>query len=87
LEFLPDFVAFKPLPATPLKDIFIAASDDLLDLIQRMLMLDPLRRVTATDVSSTNNNHNKYYLYFPKVIVQYFKLKLNLLRQSANHCH
>jgi len=23
-------------------------------------MLDPLRRVTATDVSSTNNNHIKY---------------------------
>lgn len=54
MEFLPDFVQFKPCPATPLKDIFIAASDDLLDLIQKMLTMDPLQRITATQVSTLN---------------------------------
>lgn len=52
MEYLPDFVQFKPCPATPLKDIFIAASDDLLDVLQRMLTMDPLRRINATEVDS-----------------------------------
>ena len=50
MEHLPDYVQFKPCPGTPLKEIFIAASDDLLDILQGMLTMDPLRRLTATQV-------------------------------------
>jgi len=51
MEYLPDFVQFKPCVATPLKEIFIAASGDLLDLLHGMLTFDPLQRLTAPAVS------------------------------------
>ena len=50
MESLPDFVQFKPCPGTPLKDIFIAASDDLIEILERMLMMDPCKRITAAEV-------------------------------------
>ncbi|KAL4227977.1 Cyclin-Dependent Kinase 7 [Mactra antiquata] len=61
MEFLPDFVQFKTCPGTPLKDIFIAASDDLLDILQGMLMMDPLKRVTATQALKSSYFTNKPY--------------------------
>ena len=51
MESLPDFVQFKPCPGTPLKDIFIAASDDLLEILEKMLTMDPCRRINASEVS------------------------------------
>lgn len=48
VEDLPDFVKFKPMPAQQLKDIFSAAGDDLLELLESCLMLDPSKRCTAT---------------------------------------
>ena len=50
---LPDFVEFKKFPGIPLKDIFSAAGDDLLDLLDRFLDCNPPGRVTASQV----NNH------------------------------
>ncbi|XP_058803148.1 cyclin-dependent kinase 7 [Phymastichus coffea] len=44
---LPDFIQFKPFPPVPLKDIFIAASDDLLDLLASLLNLNPLERCSC----------------------------------------
>ena len=44
VEDLPDFVKFKPMPAQQLKDIFSAAGDDLLELLDSCLMLDPSKR-------------------------------------------
>lgn len=43
---------FKPFPGIPLKDIFSAAGDDLLDLLGRLLDCNPAGRVNATQVSS-----------------------------------
>ena len=43
---------FKPFPGIPLKDIFSAAGDDLLDLLGRLLDCNPGGRVNATQVSS-----------------------------------
>ncbi|KAF7996221.1 hypothetical protein HCN44_001853 [Aphidius gifuensis] len=44
---LPDFIQFKPFPGTPLKHIFSAAGDDLLDLIAMLLNINPLDRCTC----------------------------------------
>ncbi|KAG7197981.1 hypothetical protein KM043_016210 [Ampulex compressa] len=44
---LPDFIQFKPFPGTPLKHIFTAAGDDLLDLIASFLNVNPLERCTC----------------------------------------
>ncbi|OWF54710.1 cyclin-dependent kinase 7-like [Mizuhopecten yessoensis] len=45
---LPDYVQFKEFPGTPLREIFIAASDDLLELLSKLLDMDPLQRCTST---------------------------------------
>lgn len=44
---LTDFIQFKPFPGTPLKHIFTAAGDDLLDLITSLLNINPLERCTC----------------------------------------
>ncbi|XP_052283620.1 cyclin-dependent kinase 7-like [Dreissena polymorpha] len=48
MEYLPDFVQFKPVIGRDLKEIFIAASDDLLELLRGLLRMDPLSRITAS---------------------------------------
>lgn len=50
IKALPDFIEFKSFPGTPLKEIFIAASDDLLDVLAEMLKMDPIQRCTSTEV-------------------------------------
>ncbi|KAJ8673480.1 hypothetical protein QAD02_004742 [Eretmocerus hayati] len=47
LTQLPDFIQFKPFPAVPLKDIFTAAGDDLLDLLATLLNVNPLERCSC----------------------------------------
>lgn len=44
-----DYIKFKPLPGTPLKHIFTAAADDLLDLIAGLLEINPAKRINCTD--------------------------------------
>lgn len=46
---LPDFIQFKPSPGTPLRDIFTAATDDLLHLLSKLLAICPSERCTATE--------------------------------------
>nr|CAH7741911.1 unnamed protein product [Callosobruchus chinensis] len=46
---LSDYIDFKPLPSIPLKNIFTAAGDDLLDLIEAMLVLNPIKRKEASE--------------------------------------
>ncbi|XP_055698079.1 cyclin-dependent kinase 7 [Phlebotomus papatasi] len=46
---LPDFMQFKPMPGTPLRHIFTAAPDDLLDLAEKLLALCPSNRCTCTE--------------------------------------
>lgn len=50
IKALPDFIQFKSFPGTPLKEIFIAASDDLLAVLAEMLKMDPIQRCTSTQV-------------------------------------
>lgn len=46
---LPGYFEFKKYPRTPLRQLFSAASDDALDLLERMFIYDPQRRITALD--------------------------------------
>lgn len=45
---LPQYIQFKYQPGVPFRDIFTAATDDLLDLLTSMLSLDPLKRCDCT---------------------------------------
>ena len=46
---LQDFVQFKSFPGTPLRHIFTAAPDDMLQLLGRCLALNPSERCTCTE--------------------------------------
>ncbi|CAG9855632.1 unnamed protein product [Phyllotreta striolata] len=46
---LSDYVDFKPFTPIPLKSIFTAAGDDLLDLIEGLLVLSPIGRRNCTE--------------------------------------
>ncbi|EDO33152.1 predicted protein [Nematostella vectensis] len=56
---LPDYVEFKPFPGIPLKDIFSAAGDDMLDLLDRLLDCNPNGRVNATQALNMPYFSNK----------------------------
>lgn len=45
-----DYVEFKPFVPVPLKHIFTAAADDLLDVISALLVLDPIKRKDCAEV-------------------------------------
>lgn len=48
VQSLPDYVPFKHQPGTPLREIFTAVKDDLLELLSRTLAMNPLSRCTAS---------------------------------------
>lgn len=50
LKSLSDYVEFKPFTSVPLKQIFTAAGDDLLDVIGGLLVLNPNKRKTCTEI-------------------------------------
>lgn len=47
---MPDYISFKEMPPMSLKNIFSAASDDTLHLLENCLRLNPVVRFTATQV-------------------------------------
>lgn len=49
LKLLPDYIQFKMFPLVPLRNIFTAAADDLLDVADKMLALYPLNRCNCTE--------------------------------------
>ncbi|KAH0516556.1 Cyclin-dependent kinase 7 [Microtus ochrogaster] len=56
---LPDYVTFKSFPGIPLQHIFIAAGDDLLDLIQGLFLFNPCARITASQALKTKYFSNR----------------------------
>lgn len=44
---LSDYIRFKPFPGTPLRDIFTAAGNDLLQLLEQLLAINPLDRCSC----------------------------------------
>lgn len=57
---LPNFVQFEQYPKQPLGQLFSAASPDALDFLQRCLMYDPMKRLTATQAL-----HHSYFKSSP----------------------
>ncbi|XP_050311741.1 cyclin-dependent kinase 7 [Anthonomus grandis grandis] len=49
IKSMSDYIEFKPFPQIPLKSIFTAAGDDLLEVIESMLVLNPTARKTCTE--------------------------------------
>ncbi|XP_064608067.1 cyclin-dependent kinase 7-like [Liolophura sinensis] len=49
MKSLPDYIQFKPCPGTALKDIFTACGPDLIEVLSKLLHLNPLRRCTASE--------------------------------------
>lgn len=47
---LPDYVIFKPNIGISLKNVFPAADDDLLNLLQKCLTYEPLKRCNCSQV-------------------------------------
>ena len=47
VEALPDYIPFHPQPVQPLRELFTAASDDTLALLEACLTLCPAKRVSA----------------------------------------
>lgn len=45
---LPDYVQFRTFPGTPFRHIFTAAGDDLLELVGKLLAINPLSRCTCS---------------------------------------
>ena len=45
---LPDYVSFKHFDGSPLGDLFLAASDDLLALLGSLLTINPSKRCSCT---------------------------------------
>jgi len=46
---LQDYIQFKVFPGIPLRDIFIAAGNDLLDLLSALLSVNPAERINCSD--------------------------------------
>lgn len=49
VKSLVDYIDFKPFLPIPLKNIFTAAGDDLLGLIENLLVLNPVKRKECTE--------------------------------------
>ena len=49
VKTLSDYMEFKPFQPVPLKHIFTAAADDLLDILKGLLMLNPNDRLSCSE--------------------------------------
>lgn len=52
-------MSFKPQPGIPLKEIFTAADDDLIEVLKKMLDLYPLNRCTCSEALNMSYFSNK----------------------------
>lgn len=49
IKLLPDYIQFKPYPVIPLREIFTACGEDLIELAESMFSLYPMKRCTTTE--------------------------------------
>jgi len=57
---LPDYVPVGQFPNTPLRDLFTAASADALNLLNKSLLYEPRKRISATEAL-----HHPYFFAIP----------------------
>ncbi|THH30714.1 hypothetical protein EUX98_g3475 [Antrodiella citrinella] len=57
---LPDYISVGHFPRTPLRDLFTAASADCLNLLNKCLIYDPKKRISAKDAL-----HHPYFSALP----------------------
>lgn len=57
---LPEYTAFEQYPKSNLADLFLAASPEALDFLQKMLLFDPLKRLSANQAL-----HHAYFKQGP----------------------
>jgi cyclin-dependent kinase 7 len=55
---LPDYVPVGQFPRPPLRDLFTAASADTLNLLNKCLIYEPRKRISALDVSVLIKYHS-----------------------------
>ena len=75
VKSLPDYVEFRATPGFPLRDIFTAAGDDLIELLQGLFYLYPPRRLTASQ-ALRKFNFCRIYFYQKLAHTQKSPLKI-----------
>lgn len=58
---LPDYVTFKHFDGAPFRDLFVAASDDLLQLLSSLLAINPVKRCNCTQALKMPYFSNRPY--------------------------
>ena len=48
MDKLPDYVSFKPVDGAPMQDLFPAAQDDLIAVLEALLAINPLKRADCS---------------------------------------
>lgn len=49
VDKLPDYVIFKPMEGCPMKELFPAAKDDLIALLEALLAVNPMKRANCSE--------------------------------------
>lgn len=49
MDKLPDYVIFKPMEGCPMKELFPAAKDDLIALLEALLAVNPMKRANCSE--------------------------------------
>lgn len=57
VKLLPAHVDFKPMNPKSLKMIFSAATSDVLNVLENMLQLNPIKRCTCREVFKCNKKY------------------------------
>lgn len=77
MKLLSNFVEFNPMPAPPLRELFTAVTDEVLDLLSKFLSFNPNSRPTASEVL----NH-AYFSKSPSPTDPHKLAKPNLLKKT-----
>lgn len=85
MNTLPGFCEFKPAQGTPLELLFTAAGEDALDLMRRLLVFNPEKRISCEEALSHPYFRAKPYATrhenLPRIIR---KIDENLIRSDSN---